>query len=101
MEDKSTQMVTINVLYKVGSRNENAEHTGFAHLFEHLMFGGSINIPDYDEELQLASGNNNAYTTSDYTNYYRTLPAVNVETGFWLESDRMLSLAFTPESLEV
>ncbi|MBQ0023733.1 MAG: insulinase family protein [Prevotellaceae bacterium] len=100
-EDKSTQMVTLNVLYKVGSRNESPEHTGFAHLFEHLMFGGSVNIPNYDNPLQLACGDNNAFTTFDYTNYYLTLPAVNVETGFWLESDRMLSLAFTPESLEV
>lgn len=101
VEDTSTQMVTLNVLYKVGSRNERPEQTGFAHLFEHLMFGGSLNIADYDAELQLASGDNNAYTTNDYTNYYLTVPAVNVETGFWLESDRMLSLAFTPESLEV
>lgn len=101
VEDKSTQMVTLNVLYKVGSRNEDAEHTGFAHLFEHLMFGGSANIEDYDMPLQLASGDNNAFTTSDYTNYYLTVPAVNVETGFWLEGDRMLSLAFTPDSLEV
>lgn len=101
VEDKSTQMVTLNILYKVGSRNEDLEHTGFAHLFEHLMFGGSVNIPDYDTPLQLASGDNNAFTTSDYTNYYLTVPSVNVETGFWLESDRMLSLAFTPESLEV
>ncbi len=101
VEDKTTQMVTLNILYKVGSRNEDAEHTGFAHLFEHLMFEGSINIPNYDMPLQLASGDNNAFTTSDYTNYYLTVPAVNVETGFWLESDRMLSLAFTDESLEV
>lgn len=101
VEDKSTQMVTLNVLYKVGSRNEDAEHTGFAHLFEHLMFGGSAHIEDYDMPLQLASGDNNAFTTSDYTNYYLTVPAVNVETGFWLEGDRMLSLAFTPDSLEV
>lgn len=101
LEDKSTQMVTLNILYKVGSRNEDEEHTGFAHLFEHLMFGGSMNIPDYDTPLQYACGENNAYTTSDYTNYYLTVPAANVETGFWLESDRMNCLAFTPESLEV
>lgn len=101
LEDKSTQMVTLNILYKVGSRNEDEEHTGFAHLFEHLMFGGSKNIPDYDTPLQYACGENNAYTTSDYTNYYLTVPAANVETGFWLESDRMNCLAFTPESLEV
>lgn len=101
VEDTSTQMVTLNVLYQVGSRNESPEHTGFAHLFEHLMFGGSANIPDYDTPLQEACGDNNAFTTCDYTNYYLTVPAANVETGFWLESDRMLSLAFTPESLEV
>lgn len=100
-EDSSTQMVAVNVLYKVGARNESPSHTGFAHLFEHLMFGGSINIPDYDTPLQLAGGENNAYTTNDLTNYYITLPASNIETAFWLESDRMLSLAFTPESLEV
>ena len=100
-QDTSTQMVTLNVLYQVGSRNESEEHTGFAHLFEHLMFGGSVNIPDYDTPLQLACGDNNAFTTNDYTNYYLTVPAANIETGFWLESDRMTSLAFTPESLEV
>lgn len=100
-QDTSTQMVTLNVLYQVGSRNEDAEHTGFAHLFEHLMFGGSVNIPDYDTPLQLACGDNNAFTTSDYTNYYLTVPAQNIETGFWLESDRMTELAFTPQSLEV
>lgn len=99
--DSSTQMVTLNILYRVGSRNEHPDHTGFAHLFEHLMFGGSVNIPDFDEPLQQACGDNNAYTTEDYTNYYITLPAANVETAFWLESDRMLSLAFTPRSLEV
>lgn len=99
-QDTSTQMVTLNVLYQVGSRNEDAEHTGFAHLFEHLMFGGSVNIP-YDTPLQLACGDNNAFTTSDYTNYYLTVPAQNIETGFWLESDRMTELAFTPQSLEV
>ena len=101
MQDASTQMVTMNVLYMVGSRNESEEHTGLAHLFEHLMFGGSANIPDYDTPLQLACGDNNAFTNTDYTNYYLTVPAANVETGFWLESDRMNALAFTPESLEV
>lgn len=99
--DKNTKMVAVNMLYKVGSRNESESMTGFAHLFEHLMFGGSINIPDYDTPLQLACGENNAFTTCDYTNYYITLPSANIETAFWLESDRMLSLAFTPESLEV
>lgn len=96
-----TQMVTVNVLYKVGARNESPAQTGFAHLFEHLMFGGSVNIADYDTPLEMAGGENNAYTTNDITNYYITLPASNIETAFWLESDRMLSLAFTPESLEV
>lgn len=96
-----TQMVTVNILYKVGARNESPHQTGFAHLFEHLMFGGSVNIPDFDTPLQQAGGENNAYTTNDITNYYITLPASNIETAFWLESDRMLSLAFTPESLEV
>lgn len=100
-EDRNTQMVAVNTLYKVGSRNESPLHTGFAHLFEHLMFGGSIHIADYDRALQQACGENNAYTDVDFTNYYVTVPAQNVETAFWLESDRMLSLAFTPESLEV
>ena len=99
--DTSTQMVCLNTLFKVGSRNESPEHTGFAHLFEHLMFGGSVNIPDFEMPLQNACGENNAYTSTDYTNYYTIIPAQNVETAFWLESDRMLSLAFTPQSLEV
>ena len=100
-EDKSTPMAVVNVLYDVGARDENPEKTGFAHLFEHLMFGGSINIPVYDEPLQTAGGENNAYTTNDLTNYYCQLPAENIETAFWLESDRMLSLAFSKKSLEV
>ncbi len=100
-EDLQTPMVVVNVLYDVGARDEDAEKTGFAHLFEHLMFGGSINIPDYDEPLQMAGGENNAYTTNDLTNYYIQLPAQNMETAFWLESDRMLSLAFSEKSLEV
>ncbi len=100
-EDKSTPMAVVNIMYNVGARDENPEQTGFAHLFEHLMFGGSINIPDYDEPLQRAGGENNAYTTNDLTNYYCTLPAENIETAFWLESDRMLSLAFSKKSLEV
>ena len=100
-EDHSTPMAVVNVMYDVGSRDENPEKTGFAHLFEHLMFGGSINIPDYDEPLQRAGGENNAYTTNDLTNYYCQLPAENIETAFWLESDRMLSLAFSEKSLEV
>lgn len=100
-EDNTTQMVALNILYDVGARDENPEHTGFAHLFEHLMFGGSIHIPDYDTPVQNAGGENNAWTNNDITNYYITLPRQNVETGFWLESDRMLSLDFNPRSLEV
>lgn len=100
-QDNATPLVCMNILYDVGARDEDADLTGFAHLFEHLMFGGSVNIPSYDEPLQLAGGENNAFTSSDITNYYLTLPAENMETAFWLESDRMLSLAFTPESLEV
>lgn len=101
VQDTSTQMVALNVLYDVGARDEHPEHTGFAHLFEHLMFGGSENIPDYDAPLQLAGGENNAWTNNDITNYYLTVPHQNVETGFWLESDRMLSLAFSEHSLDV
>lgn len=100
-EDTTTPLVSINILYNVGARDEDPEKTGFAHLFEHLMFGGSVNIPSYDEPLQIAGGENNAFTNNDITNYYLTIPAQNIETGFWLESDRMLSLAFTEKSLEV
>ena len=100
-QDESTQMVALNILYNVGARDEDPEHTGFAQLFEHLMFGGSVNIPDYDMPLQLAGGENNAWTNNDITNYYLTVPRQNVETGFWLESDRMLSLDFRERSLEV
>lgn len=100
-EDRSTQMVALNLLYDVGAKDEDPAHTGFAHLFEHLMFGGSVNIPDYDGPVQQSGGENNAWTNNDITNYYITLPAQNVETGFWLESDRMLSLDFSPRSLEV
>jgi zinc protease len=100
-EDQSTPLATINILYKVGARDEDPDKTGFAHLFEHLMFGGSVNIPEYDGPLQLAGGDNNAFTNNDVTNYYLTLPAQNLTTGFWLESDRMMSLAFSPKSLEV
>lgn len=100
-EDPSTQMVALNLLYNVGARDEHPEHTGFAHLFEHLMFGGSVNIPDYDMPVQNAGGENNAWTNNDITNYYITLPASNAEIGFWLESDRMLSLDFSQQSLDV
>jgi zinc protease len=100
-EDNTTPMAVVNILYDVGARDENPEQTGFAHLFEHLMFGGSVNIPTYDEPLQRVGGENNAFTSNDITNYYITLPAANLETAFWLESDRMLNLAFSEKSLEV
>ncbi len=100
-QDTSTPMAVVNVMYDVGARDEDPSQTGFAHLFEHLMFGGSVNIPVYDEPLQMAGGENNAYTTNDLTNYYIQLPAENLETAFWLESDRMLSLAFSENSLDV
>ncbi len=100
-QDKSTPMACINILYDVGARDEDESKTGFAHLFEHLMFGGSVNIPNYDEPLQLVGGENNAFTTNDITNYYCTVPTENLETAMWLESDRMLSLAFDKKSLGV
>lgn len=100
-EDHTTPMAVLNVLYDVGARDEDEHRTGFAHLFEHLMFGGSINIPSYDEPLQRVGGENNAFTSNDITNYYITLPAENIETAFWLESDRMLDLAFSEKSLDV
>ncbi len=100
-EDNSTPMVSLNVLYDVGSRDESPEQTGFAHLFEHLMFSGSANAPDFDEHIQLAGGENNAYTTNDNTNFYTTVPAANLELIFWLESDRMMSLNINEHSLEV
>jgi len=100
-EDATVQIAVMNILYAVGSRDESPDKTGFAHLFEHLMFGGSRNIPSYDEPLQRVGGENNAFTNTDITNYYLTLPAANLETGFWLESDRMLSLSFDPKVLDV
>ena len=100
-EDASTPMAAVNILYNVGSRDENPEQTGFAHLFEHLMFGGSRHIPSYDEPLQRVGGENNAFTSPDITNYYITLPSANLETAFWLESDRMLSLSFDQQVLDV
>jgi zinc protease len=100
-EDHTTPMAVLNILYDVGARDENPEQTGFAHLFEHLMFGGSVNIPNYDEPLQRVGGENNAFTSNDITNYYITLPSNNLETAFWLESDRLLNLAFSKKSLEV
>ncbi|PZP49709.1 MAG: peptidase M16 [Pseudopedobacter saltans] len=100
-EDDTSPMSVVNIMYNVGARNEDEEHTGFAHLFEHLMFGGSTNIPDFDEPLQRVGGENNAYTTNDLTNYYEQLPSANLETALWLESDRMLSLDFNQKSLDV
>lgn len=100
-QDKTTPLAAINVLYNVGSKDEQPSRTGFAHLFEHLMFGGSKNIPSYDSPLQNVGGDNNAWTSNDLTNYYLTLPAANIETGLWLESDRMLELDFSQESLDV
>jgi len=100
-EDPTVQIAVMNILYDVGSRDEHPDKTGFAHLFEHLMFGGSANIPNYDEPLQRVGGENNAFTNTDITNYYLTLPASNIETGFWLESDRMNGLSFDPKVLEV
>lgn len=100
-KDETTQLVAINTLYRVGARDEHPEKTGFAHLFEHLMFSGSANIPDFDTPLQRAGGQNNAFTNNDFTNYYITIPKENLETAFWLESDRMLNLGFSEEALEV
>ncbi|MFA7274881.1 MAG: pitrilysin family protein [Crocinitomicaceae bacterium] len=100
-QDKTTPMCVVNTLFDVGARDESEDKTGFAHLFEHLMFGGSVNIPDFDAPLQNAGGESNAFTSNDLTNYYNILPKENIETALWLESDRMLSLAFTPKSLEV
>lgn len=99
--DGNSKLCVLNILYKVGSKDENPEKTGFAHLFEHLMFGGSVNVAEFDTELQVAGGENNAFTSNDITNYYITLPANNIETAFWLESDRMLSLDFSQKTLDV
>jgi zinc protease len=100
-EDKTTPLVAVNVLYYVGSRDEQPDKTGFAHLFEHLMFAGSKNVPDFDGPLQHAGGENNAYTTNDYTTFYEIVPAENVETALWLESDRMLALSISKKALNV
>jgi predicted Zn-dependent peptidase len=99
--DRTTPIVVMNILYHVGAKDENPDLTGFAHLFEHLMFGGSKHIPKYDEPLQKVGGENNAFTNNDITNYYLSIPKENLETAFWLESDRMLDLAFSEKSLEV
>lgn len=100
-QDNSTAFAAVNIIYNVGSRDEEEHKTGFAHLFEHLMFGGSKNIPSYDTPLQKVGGENNAFTSPDITNYYITLPSVNIETAFWLESDRMMSLSFDQKVLDV
>lgn len=100
-KDTTTPMAVVNTLYDVGARDEDENKTGFAHLFEHLMFGGSVNIPDFDAPLQNAGGESNAFTSNDITNYYNIIPKQNIETALWLESDRMLSLGFTEKSLEV
>ncbi|GFI66898.1 insulinase family protein [Muribaculaceae bacterium Isolate-042 (Harlan)] len=100
-QDSATAMVALDVLYNVGARDEHPDHTGMAHLFEHLMFGGSVNIADFDGAIEQAGGRNNAWTNQDYTNFYDIVPAQNAETAFWLESDRMLSLAFSDKALEV
>lgn len=99
--DTSTPFVSVNILYKVGARDEDPRRTGFAHLFEHLMFGGSTHIEDYDYHVQQAGGDSNAFTNNDYTNYYITIPAPNIETALWLESDRMQGLAFSQKSLDI
>ncbi len=100
-EDHNTPMACCNVMYDVGARDENPDKTGFAHLFEHLMFGGSLNVPNFDEPIQKAGGENNAFTSTDLTNFYETMPANNLEVALWLESDRMLSLSFLDKSLDV
>jgi zinc protease len=100
-EDPSTPMAVVNIMYDVGAKDEDPSRTGFAHLFEHLMFGGTVNIEDFETPLQIAGGENNAYTSNDVTNYYIQLPAENLETALWLESDRMLSLAFSEKRLDV
>ena len=100
-EDDSTPLVALNILYKVGAKDESPEKTGFAHLFEHLMFSGSANIPNFDDPIQMAGGENNAFTNNDITNFYDILPSENLETAFWLESDRMLSLNFNEKALEI
>jgi zinc protease len=99
-EDNSTPLIAMNILYDVGSRDEDPGMTGLAHLFEHLMFGGSANIPEYDKPLQMVGGENNAFTNNDITNYYLTVPSENIETGFWLESDRMMGLDFSQKNLD-
>lgn len=98
--DRSSKLAAVNILYKVGARNEDPARTGFAHLFEHLMFRGTHEVESFDLPVQLAAGDNNAFTNNDYTDFYITLPKDNVETALWLESDRMTGLDITSEKLE-
>ncbi len=98
--DGTSKLAAVNILYRVGSRNEDPARTGFAHLFEHLMFRGTERVPDFDLPVQTACGENNAFTTNDYTDYYITLPKDNIETALWLESDRMTGLDITRAKLE-
>jgi len=98
--DPHTPLVVVNLLYKVGSRNEDPEKTGFAHLFEHLMFGGSRHVPDFDKALHRVGAENNAFTNTDITNYYIVLDAANIETALWVESDRMQFLNLDQKSLD-
>ncbi len=100
-EDHTTPLAACNIVYNVGSRDEHPDHTGFAHLMEHFMFTGSKNVPDFDKVLQKVGAINNAYTSQDLTHYYEVLPANNLETALWLESDRMLELAFRQQSLDI
>ena len=99
--DRSSKLAAVNILYMVGARNENEEKTGFAHLFEHLMFRGTHNVPDFDIPVQMACGENNAFTNNDYTDFYITLPVANIETALWLESDRMTGLNLSAEAIEI
>ncbi len=99
--DTTTPFAAVNVCYNVGAKHEEPERTGFAHLFEHLTFGGSIHVPDYDVPSQQAGGTNNAFTSNDITNYYITVPTANIETALWLESDRMLGPKFSARSLDI
>ena len=98
--DRSSKLAAVNLLYKIGARNENPSRTGFAHLFEHLMFRGTKAVPDFDTPVQMACGENNAFTNNDYTDFYITLPKDNIETALWLESDRMTGLDISQENLE-
>ena len=99
-EDFSTPLVAINVLYKVGSKDEQSHKTGITHLFEHLMFGGTREVPDFDEPIQLAGGENNAFTNADITNFYDVLPAENLEVALWLEANRMEKLKLNKKTLD-